>query len=159
MLGDMLVGSQLWRRSVAASGLALYFVGAFVAPLTHIVSEHWHATPEERARTVDLARCVDPRTGEVDLDRLAEALGLTGQHDESKPHSHGPGEPPYQHGPLDHGAGSLQHFGIALLASAAVAFIPVLPAPEPVPFYPARPSEPPATRPFLAVQRAQAPPA
>jgi hypothetical protein len=143
---------HLPRRVVAALGAAIYLAGSYVAPIVHIVVEHAGVHGEQSATGIDPAKLVDPRTGRVDLGKLATALN--GKHDESKPHSHGQGE-----GPLDHGRGALAHFGVAFVAAAPVPFVPQRPVPLP------RLAERLAQRDvatalhFLAVQRAQAPPA
>jgi hypothetical protein len=150
------------RRSLGCAGIALYVAGAQAAPLLHILRDHAALSPVRRAQSVDPAAFTDPQTHDVDLARLAAALGLDGSapHDESTPHSHTPGEAPRSHGPLDHGAGSIEHFGVALLNGASAPVVLERPAPAALPFFQLPPTSIlPSARLFFAVQRAQAPPA
>lgn len=142
------VTDSVLRRGLAAGGVALFFFGSVVAPAVHL-SEH-HAVSVNVA-DIDIDALLDPQTGRVDLSRLAVELGM-GEHDESRPHRHGPG--PEHH----HGEGSLEHFMLALASGS-----PVLAALPASPFeFVIRPVASPRSRVpalnFLSAQRAQAPP-
>lgn len=103
------------RRWRALAGSVLFFWGAVVAPAVHL-SAHAFAVVDPESVDVEALR---DAAGRVDLDALATALGL-GEHDESKPHRHGPG--PEHH----HGEGSLEHFMLALAGAQPVLATPVL---------------------------------
>jgi hypothetical protein len=145
------------RRTAAALAIFAYVGGTTVAPLVHILSDHSGRHVARAPESIDPEQFRNGRTGHVDLQRLAVALGLDGSASESSPHSHTPGGPPPSD-PTRHGAGSLQHFGAAILASAASPIPIVSPAPVPPPApLPAAPSPTLSLR-HLRVQRAQAPP-
>ena len=148
---------HLFRRALAALGAAVYFASAYVAPIVHISVAHGGSRLAQAAVEVDLTKLLDPRTGRVDLDKLAAALELKGGHDESRPHSHGPGDP--SRDPLEHGRGSFAHFGVAFIAAAPVPFVPQLPVALPRLAPRLDLGDVSAELRFLAVQRAQAPPA
>jgi hypothetical protein len=146
--------------SLGMTGLAVYVVGAVLAPIVHLVRDHEPVRPEVRAQSIDPAQFKDPRTQKVDLARLAAALGLNGQvpHESSKPHSHGPGDGTPGDGPLSHGTNAIEHFGLAMLAAALSLVIVVAPSPELPPPPSDRAPAPTLLLRHLAAQRAQAPP-
>jgi hypothetical protein len=108
--------------------MLLYLSGAIAGPLIHILTEHCARTVS--AQNVDPDSFRNARTGRVDLVRLAAALGL--EEETAHPHSHRPGSPSPQ-GPLDHGAGAIEHFGVALVGSASQPVVTVTAAPAPLP--------------------------
>lgn len=150
----------LHRRLGAAVALALYATLTLGLPLGHLVGHRGDHRHDAATGDIDWNAVRSPQTGRVDLARLAQALGLedaqhAAAHREQRPHRH-PGCP--EGTPLDHGAGVLAHFGVALGPPlpplAAVAVQPV----ERVEASIRLESAGVARRLFLAVQRAQAPP-
>jgi hypothetical protein len=145
------------RRLVAATGGVLYALAVVVLPLAHSV-EHWQeAAPRPNAADIDVESLRDPRTGHVDLQRLAGCLGLK-DPPATPPHAHHHAGDPESPGPFAHGRGSLAHVALAVVAAAAVAVVPASEAP-PLPGVASPPAtDPPPRHLFLKAQRSQAPP-
>ncbi len=126
------VRSRRSRRSLIAgyAGLCSYVFAAVLAPLAHITVEHRAPGP---VTAVDPDRCRDVQ-GNIDLSKLASALGLGDSEPPGPSHTHGPGEPAHpDSNPLKHGLGSAAHFGLSLLTASETTIIPLRAAPPPPP--------------------------
>jgi hypothetical protein len=153
-------------RWAGALGVVLYTLGTLVLPWLHLAThraDHQHGV---LPGTIEWKTIADPKTGRVDLNRLATALGLQSAshqaaHAANKPHAHPGDTPPKAPVPAPpHGAGSLEHFSSALLGGQTSLVVLVCAAPPfPSLLVPdTSTSAPPPARRFLSAQRAQAPP-
>jgi hypothetical protein len=138
----------------------VYALGLVVLPALHLAThQDDHAHGPSTAK-VDWSKVRDPKTGRVNLDRLAVELGLTDTeharaHSEKRAHQHG------KHASTEsarHGFGAAEHFSLAFLDTVDVPVLPhtlvaIATIPERI-----APDAPPSRLLFLKAQRSQAPP-
>ena len=140
-------------------GALLYALGLIVLPALHLAthrSDHTHGT---KTPEVDWSRVRDARTGRVNLDLLAEELGL-GDAEHKKAHAENRSHQHDEHSSdaSDHGRGAAEHFSLAILDDAQMPALTESVRRLELSLIERDVSAPAARLLFLDAQRAQAPP-
>ena len=148
-------------RQLAWLALAALVIGFFVAPLVHLIGHRFDHHHGDDVTTTEAPR---PRLfvhdAEVERERAAAERRHAEAHRHGAAHAH-PSDPrPTREAPhAPHGAGALEHFGVALLAVATFFFLPLEAAPIEATCSTRPPEAPALERVDLAPIEPRAPPA